>query len=132
MAPLADGSLQVVTDFDVSPLRTQVQSWAAELAREPRDATVDFDAKTGEIAVLTPSQIGRTLNVDATLEAIRQAALSPDRQATLPLTLIEPAVNMHKIDQMGVKELVAEGTSNFKGSERRSRPQHRRGGGRHR
>jgi len=116
MAPLVDGSLQVVTDFDVSPLRAQVQSWAAELAREPRDATVDFNPKTGEIAVLTPSQIGRTLNVDATLEAIRQAALSPDRQATLPLTLIEPAVNMHKIDQMGVKELVAEGTSNFKGS----------------
>ena len=111
-----------------------MQSWAAELARGAvvQRGTVDFDAKTGEIAVLTPSQIGRTLNVDATLEAIRQAALRPDRQATLPLTLIEPAVNMHKIDQMGVKELVAEGTSNFKGSSADRGPQHRRGGGRHR
>jgi vancomycin resistance protein YoaR len=116
MAPLVDGSLQVVTEFDVSPLRAQVQSWAAELAREPRDATVTFDPATGEITVVSPSQIGRTLDVDATMEAIRQAALSPERQAALPLTLIEPAVNMHKIDQMGVKELVAEGTSNFKGS----------------
>ncbi len=116
MAPLVDGSLQVVAEFEVSPLRAQVQSWAAELAREPRDAEVDFNPQTGEITVVSPSQIGRTLNVDATLEAIRQAALSPERQATLPLTLVEPAVNMHAIDQMGVKELVAEGTSNFKGS----------------
>ena len=29
---------------------------------------------------------------------------------------MEPAVNMHKIDQMGVKELVAQGTTSFKGS----------------
>jgi vancomycin resistance protein YoaR len=116
MAPLADGSLQVVTEFDVSPLRALVQSWAAELAREPRDAKVTFDPKTGELAVVSPSQIGRTLDVPKTLETIREAALSPDRQAVLPLTLIEPAVNMHKIDQMGIKELVAEGTSNFKGS----------------
>jgi vancomycin resistance protein YoaR len=116
MAPLADGSLQVVTEFDVSPLRALVQSWSADIAREPRDAEVTFDPKTGEIAVVSPSQIGRTLNVEATLEAIRQAALTPERQAVLPLTLVEPAVNMHKIDQMGIKELVAEGTSNFKGS----------------
>jgi vancomycin resistance protein YoaR len=116
IAPLADGSLQVVTDFDVNPLRTQVQSWAAELAREPRDAEVTFNPKTGELAVVSPSQIGRALDVPKTLEAIREAALSPERQAVLPLTLVEPAVNMHKIDQMGVKELVAEGTSNFKGS----------------
>jgi vancomycin resistance protein YoaR len=116
MVPQIDGSLQVVAQFDVSPLRAQVQSWAAELAREPRDATVTFDPKTGEIAVVSPSQIGRTLDVPATLEAIRQATLSPERQAMLPLALVEPAVNMHAIDQMGVKELVAQGTTSFKGS----------------
>lgn len=114
--PQLDGSLQVVAHFDVSPLRGQVQSWAADLAREPIDAKVDFNPANGEITVISPSQIGRTLNVDATLEAIRQAALSPERQATLPLTLVAPAVNMHAIEALGIKELVAEGTTNFKGS----------------
>lgn len=116
MVPQMDGSLQVVAEFDVAPLLPQVQGWAAELAREPRDAELSFDPKTGEISVVSPSQIGRTLDVPATLEAIRQAALSPDRRAALPLNLVEPAVNMHEIDQMGIKELVVEGTSSFKGS----------------
>lgn len=116
IVPQIDGSWQMAARFDVSPLRAQVQHWAADLAREPRDAKLDYNPQTNEISVVSPSQVGRTLNVDATLEAIRQAALSPERQAPLPLTLVEPAVNMHKIDQMGVQELVAEGTSNFKGS----------------
>jgi vancomycin resistance protein YoaR len=116
LVPQLDGALQVVAEFDVNPLLAQVQGWAAELAREPRDAEVSFDPKTGEISVVSPSQIGRTLDVPATLEAIRQAALSPDRKAVLPLSLIEPAVNMHELDQMGVTEVVAQGTTSFKGS----------------
>ena len=114
--PQLDGTLQVVTSFDVSPLRGQVQTWAAELAREPRDAELAFDPKSGEIGVVSPSQIGRTLDVPATLEAIRQAALSPDRTAVLPVTLVEPAVNMHTLEQMSFRDVVAEGTTNFKGS----------------
>ena len=116
LSPQLDGSLQLVTNFDVSPLRQKVLGWAAELAREPHDAKLDYTPEIGEIKVITPSQIGRTLDVDATLAAIREAALSPERKATLPLTLVEPAINMHKIDQMGVKELVAQGTTSFKGS----------------
>jgi vancomycin resistance protein YoaR len=116
LAPQIDGSLQVVTHFDVSPLRAKVQGWAADLAREPRDAKLDYTPQSNAITVVSPSQIGRTLDVDATLEAIRQAALSSKRAAALPLTLVEPPVNMHKIDQMGVKELVAQGTTSFKGS----------------
>lgn len=114
--PQIDGSLQVEASFDVAPLLAQVQGWAAELAREPQDAALSFDPASGEITVVSPSQIGRSLDVPATLEAIRQAALSSERQATLPLVLIEPAVNMHKVDQMGIKELVVEGSTNFKGS----------------
>jgi len=114
--PQLDGSLQVEAAFDVAPLLAQVQGWAAELAREPQDAELSFDPASGEITVVSPSQIGRSLDVPATLEAIRQAALSPERQAALPLVLVEPAVNMHKVDQMGIKELVVEGSSNFKGS----------------
>jgi vancomycin resistance protein YoaR len=114
--PQLDGSLQIEAAFDVAPLLTQVQGWAAELAREPHDAELSFDPASGELTVVSPSQIGRSLDVPATLEAIRQAALSTDRQAALPLVLVEPAVNMHKVDQMGIKELVVEGSTNFKGS----------------
>ncbi len=116
IVPQIDGTLQIVAQFDVSPLRAQVQTWAADLAREPRDADIAFDPKAGVISVVAPSQIGRTLDVPATLEAIRQAALSPDRAALLPLTLIEPAVNMHDVEQMGFGDVIAEGTTSFKGS----------------
>ncbi len=116
LTPQLDGSMQLLASLDVEPLRPQVQEWAADLAREPRDARLDYDPKSGEIKVVTPSQTGRVLDVDATLEAIRQAALSPEHNALLPLTLVEPAVNMHKVDEMGIVELVASGTTSFKGS----------------
>lgn len=114
--PQIDGSLEMKAVLDVEPLRSRVGTWAAELTREPRDARLDFDPKTGQVSVVTPSQIGRALDVEATLAAIYQAALSPERTAELPLRLIEPAVNMHRIDEMGIKELVAKGTTVFKGS----------------
>jgi vancomycin resistance protein YoaR len=112
----SDGTLDLKASFDVEPLREQVAMWAADLARDPRDARLDFDPQTGAIAVLTPSQVGRVLDVDATLAAIHQAALSAERQGVLPLRLVEPAVNMHRIEEMGIRELVAEGTTSFKGS----------------
>lgn len=114
--PVADGGLEVKASLDVQPLRPLVGTWALELAREPHNARLDFDPKTAEVRVLEPSQIGRALDVDATLEAIYQAALSPSRTATLPLRLIEPAVNMHRIPEMGIRELVAKGVTSFKGS----------------
>lgn len=112
----ADGTLDLKGSLDVEPLREQVAAWAADLARDPRDARLDFDPQAGTIDVLTPSQIGRALDVDAALAAIHQAALSAERQGTLPLRLVEPAVNMHRIEEMGIQELVAEGTTSFKGS----------------
>lgn len=112
----ADGTLQMIAQFDEEPLRARVAGWAAELAREPRNATVNFNPLNYVISVATPSQTGRILDVDATLAAIRSGALSPVRQVTLPLTLIEPSVNSHKINEMGIRELVAEGSSTFRGS----------------
>lgn len=114
--PQLDGSLELKAALDVEPLRPLVQTWAAELAREPHDARLDFDPKSGQVDVIEPSQIGRALDVEATLEAIRQAALSPSRQAELPLRLVEPAVNMHRIAEMGIVELVGQGVTSFKGS----------------
>lgn len=113
---LPDGSLELTATLDVQPLRPLVQSWAAKLAREPRDARLDFDPDTGAISVVTPSQVGRVLDVSQTLAAIYRGALSETRQVTLPLRLVEPAVNMHRIDEMGIVELVAEGQTSFRGS----------------
>jgi vancomycin resistance protein YoaR len=113
---VSDGSRELKASLQLEPLRGRVQSWAAELAREPRDARLEYDPDSGEINVVTPSQIGRMLDVDATLAAIRQAALLPERQATLPLHLVEPAVNMHRIDEMGITELISQGSTSFAGS----------------
>ncbi|MEA3336057.1 MAG: VanW family protein [Chloroflexota bacterium] len=116
IVPQLDGSKELMASLDVQPLREQVQLWALELAREPREARLDFDPSNGEISVVTPSQIGRMLDIDASMEAIRSAALSSSREAELPLRLVEPSINMHKIDEMGVVELVAKGTTDFAGS----------------
>lgn len=116
MEKQADGTLRMVASFDEKPLRPKVEAWAAELARDPRNAEVTFNPSTYAIGVVTYSQTGRSLNVDETMTGIRQAVLGNERKVTLPLTYVNPAINTHTLDQWGINEIVSEGSSTFKGS----------------
>ncbi|PJF45483.1 MAG: vancomycin resistance protein, partial [Candidatus Thermofonsia Clade 3 bacterium] len=66
--------------------------------------------------VLSPSFPGRTLDVDATIAAIRSAVAGGADEASLVIKTIEPAVDMNRIAEMGIRELVASGRTYFAGS----------------
>ena len=93
-----------------------VADWAAQVDTPARDARLSFDAATGQLSVLKPSQTGRSLDVAATVAAVRQALESGSAQAILPVTLLSPAVDMARKDELGIVELVAEGSTSFAGS----------------
>ncbi|MBP8109832.1 MAG: VanW family protein [Caldilineaceae bacterium] len=97
-------------------LRGVVADWAAQINTPARDARLSFNPATGALAVLKPSQIGRSLDVDATLTAVGQALESGETEAILPVALLAPAVDAARTDQLGIVELVAEGSTSFAGS----------------
>lgn len=111
IAPSADASL-----LDEGTLRDVVAGWAAQIAIPAQDARLRFNTVTAQVEVVQPSLMGRRLNVETTLENIRQALATNQSQAPLPVESVAPAVDSNRIAEMGIRELVASGSSYFKGS----------------
>ncbi len=110
------GQVTYALAVDSGPIQAYVQNLAPSLARPARDARLDFNPADGQVSVLTPSQAGRSLEVSATISSVLSAIDMGNHTVDLPVQLVKPAIDMHDIDQMGIKELVASGTTTFKGS----------------
>jgi vancomycin resistance protein YoaR len=102
--------------LDEAKVRAYLQTLATQLDRQPRDARLRFDPDTGAVTVLTPSLDGRQLDVEASLAAIQAAVANGAKDAQLAVGPVAPAVDMNRIAEMGIRELVASGTTYFAGS----------------
>ncbi len=99
-------------------LRAVVAGWAEQVFFPAQDALLRFDDATGRLSVLQPSRAGQRLNIDLTVEAARQALTTDQRLAALPIEAVPPAVDSTRLDELGIKELIANGTTYFGGSNR--------------
>ena len=95
-----------------------VDRWAEEVYIPAQDARLRFDVNAGRPVVIQPSLAGRQLNVDATIAAVHNALTSGQSQAQLAVDLVAPKVDSNRIDEMGIRELVANGTTYYAGSSR--------------
>ncbi len=102
--------------LDEAKVRAYLATLAAQLDRQPRDARLRFDPDAGAVTVLTPSFAGRQLDVEASLAAIQAAVANGAKDAQLAVGPVAPAVDMNRIAEMGIRELVASGTTYFAGS----------------
>lgn len=102
--------------LDEAALRQKLTAWAQQLDIAPQDARLRFNPNTGGVTVLQQSQMGRQLDVEATLASVREALAAQGTQARLVMVEAPPAVDMNRIAEMGIRELVASGVSYFKGS----------------
>jgi vancomycin resistance protein YoaR len=97
-------------------LNTFLETWAAQIAIPARDARLQFNPETGTVNILQTSQTGRTLDIESTMASIQLALETRRPQAALVIKEVAPAVDMNRIPEMGIKELVASGTTYFSGS----------------
>ena len=97
-------------------LRFVVEGWAKQVSFPAQDARLRFDDATSTLTVLQQSRAGQRLNVDLTIEAVRQALNTDRRTGPLPIIAIPPAVDSSRLSELGIRELVASGTTYFKGS----------------
>lgn len=101
---------------DPDRLRALLQPWADQIYLAPRNARLSFDPNSGSVSVLQTSRPGRQLNVDATVVAVREALAAGQNPALLVVEPVAPAVDSNRVAEMGIRELVATGTSYFAGS----------------
>jgi vancomycin resistance protein YoaR len=104
------------TSVDEGKLRSLLESWAAQIDVAPRDARLRFDHATQSPVVTQESRVGRKLDVDATAATIQWALASGNTNADLTITTVLPQVDSNRVHEMGIRELVAAGTSYFAGS----------------
>ncbi len=103
-------------EVDEEALRSIIEGWAEQVYRPPLDARFDYDPKSGALLELAPSATGYELDVDATVAAALHAIAAGEKQATLAVREIKPAVASEDAASFGIKELVAKGTTKFAGS----------------
>ncbi len=102
--------------LDRDVLRAYLMGIAEEIDMPARDARLRFNAATGGVTVIQSSKYGQRLDVDATASAVETALVEGANEAVLALAELPPAVDMNRIAEMGIRELVASGTSYFAGS----------------
>lgn len=101
---------------DAARLAAYMDTVAAQIDRPARDARLRFNPATGGVTVLSPSIAGRKVDVAASVAAVRDALLAHAPEAQLAVRVVAPAVDMNRIAEMGIRELIASGTTYFAGS----------------
>jgi len=104
------------TTVDETKLRALLESWAAQIDVTPRNARLSFDIATQSPVVMQESRPGRKLDIDTTLATVKWALASGNSSADLTITTVLPQVDSNRVGEMGIRELVAEGTTYFAGS----------------
>ena len=102
--------------IDRDVLRAHLRALAEEIDVPARDARLRFNPATGGLTVIRSSQPGRQLDIDATMTAVETALVDGRGQAELVLVETQPRVDMNRVAEMGIRELVAGGTTYFAGS----------------
>jgi vancomycin resistance protein YoaR len=123
---LADGSVDLDIKLDQEQVKAFVGAIAKQLDQKAFDGSLDWDRTAGKVLVLQASQAGQKVDVDAGVAAVAAALGAPmsagengspaPQEVALPVAIVKPKVDTSRIAEMGIVELVSEGTSNFKGS----------------
>lgn len=110
------GTTRFVMELDGPAFRPYLLEFAKAIKREPQEARVTLDTGTQQLQVLQESKNGRALDVEAAYQQVLALVERPTHLIDLPVQALSPKVSSENIDSFGIKELVSESTSYFKGS----------------
>jgi vancomycin resistance protein YoaR len=111
------GSDSVEVGLDEVALAQFLGPLALALYREPVDATFRFEPSTIELHVISPSEVGREVDVPASVALINASLKKGEHWVSLVLNEIPPVQpDTLTAADLGVRELVAVGESYFTGS----------------
>ncbi len=108
------GHPRLAMKIDSDAVGKLMKQLAVDADRPARNAR--FTWSDNALKPLAPSQDGRQLDQPAAVKAFVDGAQTPNRSIVVPFKVKKAAVAGDKPESLGIKELVAEGTSNFEGS----------------
>jgi vancomycin resistance protein YoaR len=122
-APGAGGALGLAVQADDTPITAHVQRLAKQFDIAAQDASLDYDVKARQVVVVKSSQTGRAVDVKAAAGVISQTLVGLPALAsgepvtiTLPVKRLAPKIDSTALAELGIKELVTQGTTYFAGS----------------
>ena len=111
------GSANYQVTSNKTLFRAYLASIEPEADQQPENARFIFNDETRLLEVIQPAKIGRTLDVNTSLNAIDQALAAASHSAALAFTVTNPQVmDDAKGADLGVTELVSSYTTYFRGS----------------
>ena len=116
-------SMRFDVAIDLRPVRAFLMSLAMPLSSQPVDSRLDFDPASGQLRALTPSAIGRSLDVDATMRLLEETVFSRDNRS-VDMIFVDLPPRFHEgsdAAELGIRELVSEATTYFWGSSQNRR-----------
>lgn len=100
---------------DTERVRNHLSSVASRAYRNPKDAVFGEDGN-GNITVIEPSEEGLRIDIESSAAALVSALEDGQETVMLPGEAIAPSIASSDIDRLGIRELVAEGVTDFRGS----------------
>ncbi len=128
---LGDGRIQLTAVLDHAQILAFARLLARDINQPARDARFHFNPDNGALTPIITSQYGQVLDPEAAAKLIEQqltalATRNPGlsnplevmnaRVIALPVNVVKPTIAMEDAAKFGIKEVVAQGVSNFKGS----------------
>lgn len=112
----AQGESKLAIAIDEAKLQPHMEEFARAINQEASDARLRFNDETGELQILQHSRDGRTLAMDTAYQRVAGAVAQGANRIELPIILTQAGVPSNNPDSLGIKQLVSEATSYFKGS----------------
>lgn len=112
---VGDGVLQV--GLDRAAVRLYLEKLAPALEIEPVNARFHFNDVTRVLEPITPSKVGRSLDIEGSIAQIEAALEAGERRVSLAVEEVAPAyADTAVAEEVGITDLVATGESYFIGS----------------
>ncbi|MDA8217251.1 MAG: peptidoglycan binding domain-containing protein, partial [Dehalococcoidales bacterium] len=111
MLAFRDDGGETVAELDPKELQTIISQMAERIDREPRDAKFVF--KNQAVQIATESQDGRTVDVAASVDAVRGRSLGGDRAVELTVQVVPPKVRSSDINSIVMSDKVVEASTKY-------------------
>lgn len=93
-----------------------IENLASDIDQNVVEGQFEFDANSKKVAIFKPSQEGRKLNREETYALLITALENQTKNIDLPVDVVKPKVQTTDVNNLGIKELLGRGISNFAGS----------------
>jgi vancomycin resistance protein YoaR len=107
---------ELINFLQPQKLTDWVKTLAATIDRPPQNATFQFQGQ--RVTLFRPARDGQTLDENQTLELMHKALSALENGAasqtiTLPVTFNPPSITTNSVNNLGIRELLAQGESFF-------------------